>query len=93
MCPQAVAVPDSKRISGCGSSSSGSNIISNICRRDQQVASTKLLRKRLCVHPTTMFRIAFKINNGLRVERSPKMIKYSVHGSRCCFKACPLPHH
>uniref|UniRef100_A0A2M3ZIX4 Uncharacterized protein n=1 Tax=Anopheles braziliensis TaxID=58242 RepID=A0A2M3ZIX4_9DIPT len=92
MCPQAVAVPDSKRISGC--SSSGSNIIiSNICRRDQQVASTKLLRKRLCVHPTTMFRIACKINNGLRVERSPKMVKYSVHGSRCCFKASPLPHH
>uniref|UniRef100_A0A2M4AVP1 Uncharacterized protein n=1 Tax=Anopheles triannulatus TaxID=58253 RepID=A0A2M4AVP1_9DIPT len=93
MCPQAVAVPDSKRISssGCGNSS-GSNI-SNICRRDQQVASTKLLRKRLCIHPTTMFRIASKISNGLRVERSPKMVKYSVHGSRCCFTASPLTHH
>lgn len=82
MCPQAAAattVVDSIRIH-----------INNRRYHQHQVASTKILKKRLCVHPTTMFRIAAK-NNGL--IRSPKMVKYSPVASRSCATVNLPPHH
>lgn len=83
MCPQAAApativVVVSNRIYN-----------SNSHRRlhqHRQAAGKNILKKRLCVHPTTMFRIAAKINAGL--IRSPKMVKYSPSTG-----SCPRLHH
>uniref|UniRef100_A0A182XFV6 Uncharacterized protein n=1 Tax=Anopheles quadriannulatus TaxID=34691 RepID=A0A182XFV6_ANOQN len=58
-------------------------------RHPQQVASTKLFKKKLCVHPTTMFRIVPMISNGL--IRSPKMVKYSAAPCRSCPTVCHQP--
>uniref|UniRef100_A0A182NEU7 Uncharacterized protein n=1 Tax=Anopheles dirus TaxID=7168 RepID=A0A182NEU7_9DIPT len=86
MCPQPVVVAAATAIIDSNRTES------SVRRRhqQQQVASAKrLFRKRLCVHPTTMFRIALKINDGL--IRSPKMVKYSA-AAPCwsCFPASPL---
>lgn len=57
--------------------------------RSRRIASSKILKKRLCVHPTTMFRIA-RVNNSLIRERSPKMVKYSAPQ---LLAVTSVPHH
>lgn len=86
MCPQPVASVVVAAVAPVTSNSNRINSSSSSNRRrhqQQQVASAKLFKKKLCVHPTTMFRIALKLNNGL--IRSPKMVKYSAAPCRSCF--------
>lgn len=88
MCPQAAA--PAVTIVAVVSNRIHSN--SRRFRQHQPVASKHLLKKRLCIHPTTMFRIAAKINAGL--IRSPKMVKYSPCPVGCATDLClPVHHH